>query len=205
MTGRPEATPSHPSHPEKERQMPETPTFGRYAEIPYDQMTPEQQAGYRSLIEARGRLPGPNKIYVHNPKLVKVMGPLGAYFRTGYSLSEREREIAVIIINSKWHSAYPTAAHERRGKEVGLPAATVEALLSGLPASFSDEREQVVFEMATTLANARWVSKGLYDRAVKALGHVGITDVITLMGHYSSVSMTLAFYDVPAGAPGITR
>ena len=31
--------------------MAETPTFGRYAEIPYDQMTPEQQEGYRSLIE----------------------------------------------------------------------------------------------------------------------------------------------------------
>ena len=46
--------------------------------------------------------------------------------------------------------------------------------------------------------NSRWVSKGLYDRAVKALGRVGITYVITLMGYYTSVSMTLAFYDVPA-------
>ena len=86
--------------------MAETPTFGRYAEIPYDQMTPEQQETYRSLIETRGRLPGPNKIYVHNPKLAKVMGPLGAYFRTGYSLTEREREIAVCVITSKWHAAY---------------------------------------------------------------------------------------------------
>src|SRR6202167_4440069 len=167
--------------------MPETPTFGRYAEIPFDQMTPEQQEGYRSLLEARGRLPGPNKIYVHNPKLVKVMRPLGAYFRTGYSLSEREREIAVIIINSKWHSAYPTNAHERRGKEVGLPADKVEAMLCGLPTSFTDEREQIVYEMAICLSNARWAPTGLYDRAVKALGHVGITDVITLMGYYTSV------------------
>ena len=54
--------------------MADTPTFGRYAEIPYDQMTPEQQDAYRSLIETRGRLPGPNKIYVHNPKLAKVDG-----------------------------------------------------------------------------------------------------------------------------------
>ena len=168
-------------------------------------MTPEQQEGYRSLMEARGRLPGPNKIYVHNPKLVKVMGPLGAYFRTGYSLSEREREIAVVITNSKWHSAYPTSAHERRGKEVGLPADKVEALIAGLQTSFSDEREQVVYEMAMALANSRWVPQGLYDRAVKALGHVGITDAITLMGYYTSVSMTLAFYDVPAGAQGIAR
>jgi len=74
-----------------------------------------------------------------------------------------------------------------------------------LHTSFSDEREQVVYEMATCLTNSRWVSQGLYDRAVKALGHVGITDVITLMGYYTSVSMTLAFYDVPAGAPGMAR
>src|SRR5437667_9756084 len=63
--------------------MAETPTFGRYAEIPYEQMTPEQQEGYRSLIETRGRLPGPNKIYVHNPKLAKVMGRPGRHSRPG--------------------------------------------------------------------------------------------------------------------------
>ena len=36
--------------------MPETPTFGRYAEIPYDQMTPEQQEAYRFAVETRGPL-----------------------------------------------------------------------------------------------------------------------------------------------------
>ena len=186
--------------------MPETPTFGRYAEIPYDQMTPEQQEGYRSLIETRGTLGGPTRIWVHNPKLVKAAGPLGAYFNPGgYSLTEREREIACCIINSKWHSAYPTAAHERRGNEVGLPADKVEALISGRPTSFTDAREQIVYEIATCLSNSRWASKGLYDRAVKELGHEGITDAITLMGYYTSVSMTLAFYDVPAGAPGMAR
>ena len=71
--------------------MADTPTFGRYAEIPLDRMSPEQQEAYRLLIETRGRLPGPNKIWVENAKLAKVMGPLGAHFRTGYSLSERER------------------------------------------------------------------------------------------------------------------
>ena len=98
--------------------MPEMPTFGRFAEIPYDEGTPEQQEGYRFLVETRGGPAG----RVHNPKLVKASAPLGAYFHPGgYSLFEREREIAVIIINSKWHSSYPTNAHERRGKEVGLP------------------------------------------------------------------------------------
>jgi hypothetical protein len=39
--------------------MPDTPTFGRYAEIPVEQMTAEQQTGYRFLVDGpRGRLPG---------------------------------------------------------------------------------------------------------------------------------------------------
>ena len=186
--------------------MPETPTFGRYAEIPYDKMTPEQQEGYKAMMAARGSLPGPNKIWVHNPKLAAVIGPFGAHFQKGgYSLSEREREIAVCVITSHWHSAYPTSAHERIGKEAGLPAAKVEAIVGGLATSFDDPREQVVYEMAMALTQGRWVPRGLYERAVKALDHVGITDVITLMGHYSSVAMTLAFYDVPVGATGMAR
>ena len=186
--------------------MPETPTFGRYAALPSDRMTPEQKEGYHALVETRGPLGGPRKIWVHNPKLAKAAGPLGAHFHPGgYSLTEREREIAVVIINSKWHSIYPTHAHERAGKAAGLPADKVEALLSGLPTSFDDKREQVIYEMAKCLSESRWVSKGLFDRAVEALGHEGITDVICLMGFYTSVSMTLAFYDVPAGAEGMAR
>ena len=186
--------------------MSETPTFGRYAEIPYDKMSAEQQAGYDALMESRGRLPGPTKIWVHNPKLAMVAGPFGAHFQPGqYSLSEREREIAVCVITSHWRSAYPTSAHERIAKAAGLAADKVDAILGGMPTSFTDAREQVVYEMAIVLSSGRWVSRGLHERAVEALGHVGVTDVITLMGHYTSVAMTLAFYDVPDGATGMAR
>ena len=77
--------------------MSSTPTFGRHAEILVDQMTLEQREGYRFLIDGpRGRLPGPYKIWVHNPKLVHAAAPLGEHFTPGHSsLTEREREIAV--------------------------------------------------------------------------------------------------------------
>jgi 4-carboxymuconolactone decarboxylase len=52
--------------------MPETPTFGRYAEIPYDKMTPEQQEGYHSLLETRGPLGGPRKIWVRPPLVLRA-------------------------------------------------------------------------------------------------------------------------------------
>jgi 4-carboxymuconolactone decarboxylase len=187
--------------------MSKTPTFGRYAEIPESEMTDEQREGYRYLIDGeRGRLPGPYKIWVHNPKLVHAADPLGRHFTPGhYSLTEREREIAVVVITSALHSAYPNNAHEKRGKEVGLPDAAVEAIIAGLPASFEDPREQLVYEIAMALANGRIVPQGLYDRAVAGLGHVSITDVIALMGYYTSVSLTMNFYAVPAGSSGMAR
>ncbi len=187
--------------------MPDKPTFGRYAEIPVDAMTPDQREGYRFLVDGpRGRLPGPYKVWVHNPKLLRAAAPLGQHFTPDQSsLSEREREIAVVVITSQWHSAYPNAAHEKRGKEVGLPGATVEAIIAGLPASFPDAREQVVYEVAMALAGGQLVSQGLYDRAVKVLGHERISDVIVLMGYYTAVSLTMNFYAVPAGSPGLAR
>jgi len=170
-------------------------------------MTPAQREGYRFLVEGpRGRLPGPYKVWVHNPKLVHAAAPIGQHFTPGQSsLSEREREIAVLVITSRWHSAYPTAAHEKRGLEVGLPAATVEAIVAGLPASFTDAREQAVYEVAMALAAGRLVPQGLYDRAVKALGHESVTDMIVLMGYYTAVSLTMNFYAVPAGSAGLAR
>ena len=61
--------------------MSATPTFGRYAEIPVDQMTAEQKEGYRFLVEGpRGRLPGPYKVWVHNPRLLRAAAPLGEHW-----------------------------------------------------------------------------------------------------------------------------
>jgi len=187
--------------------MSDAPTFGRYAELPVDRMTPEQREGYRFLVDGpRGRLPGPYKVWVHNPRLVHAAAPLGQHFTPGQSaLSEREREIAVLVMTSAWHSAYPTAAHEKRGREVGLETASVEAIVAGLPTSFLDPREQVVYEVAMALAGGRLVPQGLYERAVGLLGHEGVTDVIVLMGYYTAVSLTMNFYAVPAGSPGLTR
>ncbi|HVC60376.1 MAG TPA: hypothetical protein VND19_08470 [Acetobacteraceae bacterium] len=186
--------------------MTNAPTFGRYAEIPVDRMTPEQREGYDFLVSGRGRLPGPYKVWVHNPKLAHAAAPLGGHFTPGQSsLSEREREIAVLVITGKWRSAYPNAAHEKRGKEVGLPDASVEAIVAGLPASFADAREQIVYEVAMALAGERLVPQGLYERAVAVLGHVSITDMIVLMGYYTCVSLTMNFYGVPPGSPGMAR
>src|SRR5258708_35325523 len=172
------------------------PTVGRVAEIPSDQFTPEQQEASRLLIDAEGLEPGaalpsaPLKIWINNPKLSKAVASLISHFRPSHhSLSRRERELAVCIITSKWHTPYTIYAHETFAKNAGMPPAMIDAVISGLPASFANEREQVIYEMATALTNSRWIAKGLYHRGVQELGHPVITDVTALMGFYAAVAL----------------
>jgi 4-carboxymuconolactone decarboxylase len=187
-----------------------TPTFGRYAEIPYDKMTPQQQEGYRALALVEGdgspNLPGPLKIWVNNPALSLAIAPLATHFRPPHhSLTQREREIAVCVLIGKWHAPYSINAHAEVIQGLGLSAEVTEALLGGRPTSFPDESEQMIYEIAVTVATSRWVPRSLHDRAVQTLGHERIADVLVLMGFYTAISFTLNFYDVPAGTPGMQR
>jgi 4-carboxymuconolactone decarboxylase len=182
------------------------PTFGRYAEIPLDQMTPQQREGYDDVVESRGEALGPYKIFIQNPALMRVLVPLGAYLNKGqWSLSDVEREIAVNLVNGHWLAAYPNHRHEIFGKQAGLTPDSVEALIAGLPTSFDDPRQQVIYDLTQTLIARRVVPTGLYLRAVDLLGDAGVTDLTTLIGYYTTVSLTMAAYDVPADAVGLKR
>src|ERR1700689_1627109 len=181
-------------------------TWGRYKEIPLDKMTPDQKRVYQLTMKERGQVPGPYKIWLQNPKLMEVMVPLGAYYQGHSSLSKAEIEIATNLTNGRWLAAYSNYEHEIIGEQDGgLPPEKVEALIAGLPTSFDDPRQQVVYELASALIAPRVVPKGLYQRAKALLGDAGIVDVTMLLGWFTGVSLTLMAFDVPSNAIGLKQ
>jgi 4-carboxymuconolactone decarboxylase len=94
--------------------------------------------------------------------------------------------------------------HEQIGQVAGgLAPQKVQALIAGLPTSFDDPRQQVVYELSSALIGPRVVPQGLYQRARELLGDKGIVDVTVLLGWFTGVSLTLAAYDVPSNAMGL--
>jgi 4-carboxymuconolactone decarboxylase len=176
-------------------------TFGRYQETPVDEMPADMKAAYEFTKQLRGMVPGPHKIWLANPTLSQTIAPTGAYFQTQSTLTKAEIEIATNLINGKWHAAYGNYEHEMIGQFLsGLAPEKIQALITGLPTSFEDPREQVVYELTTALITPRVVPLGLYRRAKELLGDAGIVDVTILIGWFTAVSLTLAVYDVPANA-----
>jgi 4-carboxymuconolactone decarboxylase len=172
-------------------------TFGRFVEM---------RKAYDFTKELRGIVPGPHRIWLANPELSKTVVPTGAYFQRRSTLKKAEIEIATNVINGRWLAAYSNYEHELIAEEQGrLPPEKVEALIAGLPTSFDDPRQQVVYELASALAQPRVVPKGLYRRARALLGDAGIVDVTMLMGWFTGVCLTLMAFDVPSDATGLDQ
>ena len=181
-------------------------TFGRFRETPVEAMSPDMKAAYEFTRELRGLVPGPHKIWLANPTLSQTIVPTGAYYQRESTLTKAEIEIATSLVNGKWRSAYATYEHEIIGVEQGgLSPEQVQALIAGLPTSFEDPRQQVVYELTSALIAARVVPLGLYRRAEDLLGNAGIVDVTVLLGWFTAVCMTLAAFDVPANAVGLDQ
>ena len=181
-------------------------TFGRYQELPLDTMPAEMKDAYDFTMKLRGLVPGPHKIWLANPKLSKTIVPTGKYYQTESTLQKAEIEIVTNIINSRWLAAYSNYEHEKIAEDAGhLAPDKVEALIAGLPTSFDDPRQQIVYELATTLAQPRRVPQGMYQRAKELLGEDGIVDVTVLMGWFTAVSLTLMAFDVPSDAVGLDQ
>ena len=64
-------------------------SFGRYREVPVEHLAPEMKAAYEFTLGMPGRLPGPSKIWLANPRLLQTITPTGAYFQTE-SIADRD-------------------------------------------------------------------------------------------------------------------
>jgi 4-carboxymuconolactone decarboxylase len=181
-------------------------TFGRFVETPVKEMDADMRSAYDDTVKLRGMVPGPHKIWLSNPNLLRTIVPTGAYFQTGSTLTKAEIEIATNVIDGRWGAVYTNHEHEKIGIEVAhLAPEKVAALIAGLPTSFDDARQQVVYELSSTLAAARVVPVGLLRRAQGLLGDAGIADVTVLMGWFTSACLTLMTYDVPSDAVGLDQ
>lgn len=181
-------------------------TFGRFTETPVAEMSPEAKDAYDFTKELRGLVPGPHRIWLANPKLSETIVPTGAYFQTQSTLTKAEIEIVTNLTTARWLTAYGSYEHEKIGEKQGnLPAEKVERIIAGLPTSFEDAREEIVYELASALVAPRIVPLGLHKRAKGLIGDAGIVDVAVLIGWFTMVSATLNAFDVPANAVGLDQ
>jgi 4-carboxymuconolactone decarboxylase len=169
----------------------------RILDVTPDQLTSEQKSIFERLVAGRGRILGPYRIWIHSPTVASGMEQIGTFLNKRSTLSEREVEAVIIMIARHWQGDYVQTAHVRMGKKVGLPDATIDALVAGKDPKFTDPHEAAVHKFAAAMIASRKVPDAEFAEIEKVLGRAGIAEVLALLGYYTSVAMAMKVHEVP--------
>jgi 4-carboxymuconolactone decarboxylase len=106
-------------------------------------------------------------------------------------------QLAVIMAARHWNAEYVWNAQSPRAKAAGVPEAAIEAIRTKKKASFTDPKEQAVYDLFSELYANQGVSDTTYDAAVKALAEKGLIELINVNGFYSIVATIVRTTGIP--------
>jgi hypothetical protein len=95
---------------------------------------PEPQKSVLAKVSAaRGRIPGPLKVWLQSGRLAQAIEPLSTMLNTQSTLAKREWEIAVIVIARHWKSSSVLNAHYSFMRASGAAEPVIAALKASVP------------------------------------------------------------------------
>lgn len=179
----------------------------RITPITYDQTTPQQRQVWESLLTTRGdpsrlvgedgALVGPFNSMIASPDIGGRISELGSAVRFRNSVDNRLLELAIITVGAHWRSNFEWYAHSRMAADAGIDRSVIDALAEGTTPTFGNEDEAIVHRFAADLVGTGRVPQNTFDAAKNLLGEQGVIDLITTIGYYSLISLTLNALEIP--------
>jgi 4-carboxymuconolactone decarboxylase len=153
------------------------------------------------LLDREGALTGPFDTLLLAPEIGHALQAVGAALRFHGNLTDRAREMAILLVGHHCDSEFEVFAHEAVGRRIGLTDSDLEALADGRAPGTVDEYEAAVVGLVSCLLREGDLDDVAYSAAVRALGEAGIFEVNTLVGYYSLLAAQLRIFRVPAPGP----
>ncbi|MDB5569575.1 MAG: carboxymuconolactone decarboxylase [Hyphomicrobiales bacterium] len=141
-------------------------------------------------------LKGPGGIQLHSPRLSQANRPVNKYLRFESGLTEREREVAILITAREADSRFEWAAHEPEALRVGVPNEVVEAIKHRKPLEGLADEDSVIIQLGREAFGKRKVSSETYARALQRFGAPKLVNLVALMGNYASTAALLTVFDM---------
>ncbi len=178
--------------------------MNRLEPLDIDALTPEQQAvldamqsGPRGGRHGRLGLIGPFGVWVRSPIVGNAAQAFGAVVRFESQLPENVKEVAICTVGAHFHAKFEFAAHGPMAVAAGVSEGAVEAIRRGESPTLEDGVENLSYEIATALLTDHRMSDSLYSRARETFSENELIELVTIIGYYCLVSLTLNAFDIP--------
>ncbi|MET8861856.1 carboxymuconolactone decarboxylase family protein [Nonomuraea sp. NPDC004580] len=164
--------------------------LGPEAKTLYDSITSGPRG--RFMVDEHGGLTGPFNAMLLSPPVGDPLQRLGAAIRYRSTLTDRARELAILVVAGHQDSAFEQSAHEPIARDLGFTEEQLAALRAGDTPELEDPGERAVLRVARAL-----VTKGdLDDEEYAALGERELFELTTLVGYYTTLALQLRVFRV---------
>ena len=184
--------------------------MSRLSRIPDDEMTPEQQEEWESLLrqytpKEDGQVGGPFDTWFRSPEMSRMMRRFGGFLWSRTSLDRGIVEFAIDVASVHWQSNYEWNAHGPRAVENGIPQSVMDELVAGGKPTTDRNDINVAYDVCVALLQNKALSQSLYDRAIAEFGERGLVELCGTIGFYTTVAFTLRAFDIEpaAGQPRV--
>jgi 4-carboxymuconolactone decarboxylase len=176
------------------------PTAGedRLPPLREDQLSAEQRAALAEITAGpRGGLIGPFVVTLRSPELMTRLQKTGEYLRFGSNLPADVFELCILLVARRWTQQFEWAFHRPLALDAGVPAAAVTAIALNQRPETLNEACDAVWDLVDDLHRTRRVADSHYARVVDHLGEVGVVEVTTTVGYYTTLAMIMNMAQTP--------
>jgi 4-carboxymuconolactone decarboxylase len=147
-----------------------------------------------ALTRADGSLRGPFNAFLLAPDLGGALQEVGSALRYRGALSDRSREIAILLVAAHWDSDFEREAHEAVGEAAGLTGTELAALRDRDVGAFAGE-ESIVAAVTMQLLDGD-LDDRVWSEASVALGSDVVFELTVLVGYYATLALQLRVFRV---------
>jgi 4-carboxymuconolactone decarboxylase len=175
--------------------------MGRLPEINPEHLSAEQRSIYDQIMRARGHMRGPFAVWLRNAELCENTLKLQEMFASRVTLERRLLELMILVAARLASAQYAWFIHEPHALKFGIAREIVEAIRERRTPDFSREDECLVYDLTLELNTTRTLSDASYRRGMEMFGEQVMVELVSAIGFYSMVAMTLNAFavSVPSG------
>jgi 4-carboxymuconolactone decarboxylase len=175
--------------------------MGRLPDIDEAKLSSEQLQIYDQIMAARGHVRGPFGVWLRNAELCENALKLQEMFASRVKLERRLVQLMILVAARLATAQYAWFIHEPHALKAGISPGVVEAIRERRTPEFSREDERLVYDITMELNATRSLSETNYQRGMAMLGEQAMVELVSAIGFYVMVAMTLNAFavSVPAG------
>jgi 4-carboxymuconolactone decarboxylase len=175
--------------------------MGRLPDIDVVKLSSEQRRIYDSIMRARGHVRGPFAVWLRNAELCENTLKLQEMFASRVTLERRLLELMILVSTRLATAQYAWFIHEPHALKQGISPDVIQAIRERRAPEFTREDERLVYDVTVELNTTRSLSEANYKRGMAILGEQAMVELVSAIGFYVMVAMTLNAFavSVPGG------